>query len=86
MPPGTGEFCDPNGNVFATEDTETNEVRGRSPQEVIGNGVQERLIDGNHKDTKAQSFPWCLRGPNPRTLPFKRRHMLRPPSAFFGVA
>ena len=46
--------------VLPVEDTEIKEVRGQSTNELIGKGAPERLIEGNHEDTKSQSFSWCL--------------------------
>ena len=50
-----------------------NEVRERSPNEVISNGSQEKPIEGNHEDTKffgKGSQGHCLErgGMSPRCL------------------
>ena len=37
---------------IVTKDTEIKEMRGRKPNEVIGNEAQEKLIEGNHEGTK----------------------------------
>ncbi len=44
------------GKGIATEATEIKEVRERKHNEVIGSEAQERRIEGNHEDTKSQSF------------------------------